>query len=223
VSDVTGFEETLMFLGSSICHQLAERSYFYEGTQMPLCARCIGIHVGFAISALFLATVARRFASGLPSLRQMVVMGAIMSVFVIDALLSYSGLSESTNLRRTLTGLCLGVVVPFVLFPILNMFLHPGRKAVGLLDKWTGWLWIGCLYMLAAGLILLSEENVLLFYAASVIGVVGVFMFMSTLASVEVALLIDKSQLPDSRKLAIGVSIAVAALIVSAAIRKLVS
>lgn len=213
----------MMFLGSSVCHQLAERSYFYEGTQMPLCARCIGIHFGFALSAIFLATGTRRYASDLPSLGQLVAMSVIMSLFMVDAGLSYSGLSVSTNLRRSLSGLCLGVVIPFVLFPMLNMFALPNRNPRKLFGNWTTWLWVGGLYLLAAALILLSDENVVLFYAVSIIGVVGVFLFFSTLASVEVMLILDKSRMPSTRKLAIGAAIAVVALTVMAIIHQIVS
>jgi hypothetical protein len=146
-----------------------------------------------------------------------------MSLFVVDAGLSYSGLSVSTNLRRSLSGLCLGVVIPFVLFPMLNMFAHPGRNPRKLFGNWTTWLWVGGLYLLAAALILLSDENVVLFYAVSIIGVVGVFMFFSTLASIEVMLILDKSRMPSTRKLAIGVAVAVIALTVMAIVHQIVS
>src|SRR4030042_1125987 len=59
-------DSLLMFLGSSICHQLAERSYSFGDMRMPLCARCIGIHVSFLISMMFMWTGERRFASSLP-------------------------------------------------------------------------------------------------------------------------------------------------------------
>lgn len=33
------------------CHQLPERSFHIKGFQMPLCARCMGILIGFFIAA----------------------------------------------------------------------------------------------------------------------------------------------------------------------------
>ena len=213
----------LMFLGSSVCHQLAERSYFYEDVQMPLCARCIGIQFGFAVSFFFLMTGSRRFASGLPSVRQMVALSAVMSLFLVDAVLSYSGLSYSTNLRRTLSGLCLGVVIPFILVPLLNLLLYPGRNPRRVLDVRSTWFFIGAIYVVSAALILLSEESWAIFYPVSIVGVMGVFMFFSTVASLEVMLILDKRPMSGVRKLAIGISIAVFVLLVMAVVHQMVS
>ena len=39
-------------VGSLVCHQLAERSYYLWTAQMPVCARCAGIYFGAAVSAI---------------------------------------------------------------------------------------------------------------------------------------------------------------------------
>jgi len=39
-------------VGSFICHQLPERSFHLGATQLPVCARCLGIYAGLAIGAL---------------------------------------------------------------------------------------------------------------------------------------------------------------------------
>ena len=43
-------------IGSAVCHQMAERSFLFDGMQMPLCARCTGIYTGvfFAFCFFFL-------------------------------------------------------------------------------------------------------------------------------------------------------------------------
>lgn len=44
--------ERLMQIGrSSGCHQLPERSFFYNGKQFPVCARCTGAIVGQIIAS----------------------------------------------------------------------------------------------------------------------------------------------------------------------------
>jgi uncharacterized membrane protein len=35
--------------GGRICHQIAERSFFLDDVQLPVCARCLGIYVGAAL------------------------------------------------------------------------------------------------------------------------------------------------------------------------------
>ena len=39
-------------VGGVICHQLPERSFFLEGRQLPVCARCTGLYVGGAAGLL---------------------------------------------------------------------------------------------------------------------------------------------------------------------------
>lgn len=172
--------DVLMLLGSTICHQLPERSYSFDGVQMPLCARCIGIHFGFLLSTLFLFTGSRRFAGGLPSVRQAIGLAAIMAFFLIDAGLSYSGLSESDNLRRTLSGLSLGVPFPFLVFPFLNSILYPGRNPSNPLSKKSGWAWLAVIYCIAAAAILASGSVGAMFYAVSSAGIIGLFLFMGS-------------------------------------------
>ena len=38
--------------GSLLCHQLPQRSFHLWAAQMPVCARCTGLYVGAALSAL---------------------------------------------------------------------------------------------------------------------------------------------------------------------------
>jgi uncharacterized membrane protein len=174
------FLEVLTVLGSTICHQLPERSYFLGDSQMPLCARCVGIHFGFFISTVFLFTGSRRFAGGLPSVKQAAILAAIMGFFLLDAGLSYSGLSESDNLRRTLSGLALGVSFPFVVFPFVNSILYPGRNPTYPLTRKLDYVLFGVTYLVGASAILASESIGAVFYAVSSVGVFGLFLFFSS-------------------------------------------
>ena len=47
-------------IGSLICHQLQERSFYFAGAQLPVCARCTGLYVGAAAAALMAATIPAR-------------------------------------------------------------------------------------------------------------------------------------------------------------------
>jgi uncharacterized membrane protein len=217
---MVAFESILMFLGSTVCHQIPERSYLFEGFQMPLCARCIGIHFGFILSTLFFLTGSRRYASGLPGVKQLIVLGAIMSFFLVDAGLSYSGISTSDNLRRTLSGLSLGVPFPFVIYPLLNAILFPGRNPRVILQGRVDWVWLAGLYGLGAALILFSVHLAPDFYIVSVVGVAGVFVFFTVLFSIAVSLLAESKPMRARYKVAGAALLAVVVLIVLAAIHE---
>jgi uncharacterized membrane protein len=47
-----GFLLAVYAIGSGICHQRPERSFFLWSHQMPVCARCAGIYFGAAIAAI---------------------------------------------------------------------------------------------------------------------------------------------------------------------------
>jgi len=173
-------DSLLMVLGSSVCHQIAERSYSFGDTQMPLCARCIGVQLGFLLSIAFLWTGGRRYASSLPTRNALIMLGAIMSLVFVDTALSYSGVLPSDNLRRTLSGLALGVPLPFVLVPLLNMAVFPGRNPRSPIAGRKDWLWLVLLYVFGAVAILSAPSTYAVFLAVSFAGVVGMFVLFST-------------------------------------------
>ena len=46
-------------IGSLICHQLPNRSFYFWGAQLPVCARCTGLYVGASVAALVATRMAR--------------------------------------------------------------------------------------------------------------------------------------------------------------------
>ena len=51
-----GFAFVMYTAGSLICHQRPERSFHLLGAQLPVCARCMGIYAGAAVTACLLST-----------------------------------------------------------------------------------------------------------------------------------------------------------------------
>ncbi len=49
------FSSTVFLTGSLLCHQRPERSFHWWGAQVPVCARCFGIYLGAALSAVAIA------------------------------------------------------------------------------------------------------------------------------------------------------------------------
>lgn len=78
------------------CHQKPERSFFIHGYQMPVCARCTGVFLGYA-AALCCAFTGRLKVTWL-SVSGLLAMLCDWSVQALK-------IKESTNTRRLITGI----------------------------------------------------------------------------------------------------------------------
>ncbi|MBR4283888.1 MAG: DUF2085 domain-containing protein [Anaerotignum sp.] len=108
-------------MGSAVCHQMAERSFIFDGMQMPLCARCTGIYTGafFAFCFFFLK---KRMGNGRPfSISEALLTGLAVLPVGIDGVCSYLGFWESSQLMRIFSGSLVGAVVPGFLLMAVNM------------------------------------------------------------------------------------------------------
>ncbi len=103
-----------------LCHQMPERSYFWNGTQMAVCHRCIGIYGG-ALLGLIIYPFTPFFRKGtFPSLR-------LFLIFIIPVALDLFG--ETLRIYpghpyiRTLTGALAAFICSFYAVPGLEEFL----------------------------------------------------------------------------------------------------
>lgn len=87
-----------MDLCSYTCHQKASRSYFIKKYQMPICARCFGLTIGYLL-ALFI------YNNNI-SLLVYIIMPIPL---IIDGLIQLKTVYESTNFRRLITGIIAGI------------------------------------------------------------------------------------------------------------------
>jgi uncharacterized membrane protein len=95
------------YLGDLNCHQRSDRSYEYNGNQMPFCARDVGIFVGLALGFIF--ALGRKVELTLPLV--------ILSLVPIglDGTIQLFTEYESTNIKRIVTGLIAGFVTGIAL------------------------------------------------------------------------------------------------------------
>lgn len=86
----------LMEVGDLLgCHQMPERSFFINGFQFPVCARCTGVIISTIIATIVF------FKKKLP----IWLCFAMSSVMLLDWGIQYLKIRESTNSRRLITGL----------------------------------------------------------------------------------------------------------------------
>jgi len=91
--------------GDSLCHQIAERSFFINGNQMPFCSRCtaiwLGLAIGLGVMVFYKIQLDGKFIFA-------IIIGLIP--VGIDGLGQNFGFWESTNAIRVVTGLIIGIV-----------------------------------------------------------------------------------------------------------------
>lgn len=110
-------------LGDIECHQLAERSYFINGNQMPFCARDVGIFAGVAVG-FGLATFAAVNINPILLMLGLVPMGVDGGVQLVTAY-------ESTNPLRLGTGLLAGASLALIIAAFVFAFRAESPKAGG--------------------------------------------------------------------------------------------
>lgn len=99
-------------VGGVVCHQLPERSFFVEGHQLPVCARCTGLYLGGVVGLV--AWWGGRFAGlwrprPLPP-RRVLMMLALMGVpTVVSYTSGVLGIWDGSNATRAALALPLGL------------------------------------------------------------------------------------------------------------------
>ena len=81
------------------CHQRPDRSFFYKGKQLPLCARCTGEFIGIFFSFFLFLFVRPHFF----------VCFLLCIPLVVDGFAQKLTSYESTNAMRLLTGFLFGI------------------------------------------------------------------------------------------------------------------
>ena len=84
------------------CHRIPERSFFFRGSQFPVCARCTGILIGYIIGIIYII-----FCNKLSYIFELLLMVPLL----IDGIGQYRGYFVSTNIRRLITGILAGISV----------------------------------------------------------------------------------------------------------------
>jgi uncharacterized membrane protein len=118
--------DLLFPIGSFICHQRPERSFFLHGRQLPVCARCTGLYLGAAMDApvaLFAAT-----ALAARSARAMFAIAALPTA--ITWTVEFAGLAHFSNVARFATAVPLGSVAAWLVLGELRGHREPlARRA----------------------------------------------------------------------------------------------
>jgi uncharacterized membrane protein len=106
------FLAIIFTIGGVVCHQRPERSFFIEGHQLPVCARCTGLYLTGAIGLVgwFTMKLARRWRPIAIDPRLAVRLLLIAAIPTAVSLISGAiGWWDGSNLTRALLAIPLGV------------------------------------------------------------------------------------------------------------------
>ena len=113
--------------GSLICHQLPDRSFFLDGRQLPLCARCTGLYLAGAAGGLgwYVWKAARgwRRFNVPPRVALAIVIGAALPT-ALSYFTGISGIWDGSNLTRALLAVPLGLSAGAVVAAVVTKDLR---------------------------------------------------------------------------------------------------
>jgi len=110
----------IRIIGSSVCHQLPERSLGGETLIMPVCSRCEGIYVGFFISAIILFLLFKKKENELPPIYILITMIIFVFSTIVEGTLGLFSIANTNSISRFVTGYLAGLGVMVIIFPIFN-------------------------------------------------------------------------------------------------------
>jgi uncharacterized membrane protein len=119
----TPLSSAAYLIGSLVCHQLPARSFHLGGSQLPVCARCLGIYAGSAVGAVIGAAVwsGCRATPAAPMSRRTVraTLAIVAAPTLVSVLLETADVWRTTNVERAVAGLPLGLGAALVVVSAL--------------------------------------------------------------------------------------------------------
>ncbi len=104
-------------LYGKVCHQKASHSFSIEGKQFAVCIRCTSLYYGFAIgTVLFLLT---RHFGGVKFSPSFLLLCIPATVMLADVGLNFFQIHSSTITSRMITGISVGTLLPWYVYPVL--------------------------------------------------------------------------------------------------------
>lgn len=131
----------LFSCGSGLCHQLPERSIIFGGLQMPVCARCTGIYLGFLFTFIFFAIFYRHRPRARMG-RALIVYALIFALpLALDGVSSYLTVRSTSNLLRVISGsACGAALAPLVYYLISDALFKTGAEQLVFFQGIRPWL-----------------------------------------------------------------------------------
>jgi len=170
----------------AVCHRIANRSFFLDDRQLPLCARCTGMYLGAMTGLLYQSRLGRN--GGLPPIRIAIPLGILAVLFAIDGVNSYihffpnlPSLYTPHNWLRLATGTGLGIGISALLFPVFNQTLFPDWTTAPLLSSFRQFIPLAVTAAIVSASIL--SGNPLILYPLALLASITVLVVLGMVYS----------------------------------------
>lgn len=170
-------------IGYAVCHRIDLRSLRLGDRQMPLCARCTGMHLAALLGLVYQGVLGRRKA-GLPSGRILLVLGLLAGAFAVDGGNSFLTLIPGAphlytpqNWLRLVTGTGMGLSIAALLYPAFTQTAWKDWQPQPVLSGFKPLLGLSFLAILLDFVIL--SGNPLLLYPLALLSAAGVLVELS--------------------------------------------
>ncbi|MGI9035005.1 MAG: DUF2085 domain-containing protein [Pyrinomonadaceae bacterium] len=115
-ADFSNYANPIYKFFSYLCHQIPERSFYFDGFPLAVCARCFGFYAGFLIG-IVIYPIFRTLYETEPLPRVWLFLAMIP--MGVDWSLTFFGIWENTHYSRLMTGLILGAACAFFIVPAM--------------------------------------------------------------------------------------------------------
>ncbi len=170
-------------VGYAICHRIPERSFFLNGRQLPLCARCTGTFLGALLGLAAILLLRRHRASRFPPAQVLGLLILFIGLWGFDGLNSYMtffpgapSLYEPRNWLRLTTGMLNGLALITIVMPIYNFTLWRRTTRERVLKN--VWELLAILPVAALLIWLVQAEIDVLLYPLAILSTLGVMVML---------------------------------------------
>ena len=184
-------------VGYAICHRIPERSFFLNGRQLPLCARCTGTFLGAIVGLVAMLILRRQRASRLPPIAVLGLLVLFIGFWAFDGLNSYltffpgaPNLYEPRNWLRLTTGMLNGLALVAFVFPIFNFTMW--RDATRERVFKNMWEVVAILPVIALLIWIIQAEISYLLYPLAILSSLGVVMMLTLINSMIAAVVLGR-------------------------------
>ncbi|MCC7177160.1 MAG: DUF2085 domain-containing protein [Acidobacteria bacterium] len=113
----------LYVVGSLICHQQPERSFYLAGAQLPVCARCEGLYLGAALGVLAWAAYGRSRTRAWPRRHALALLTVAAVPTIVTVASALTGVGDPPNGWRFALALPLGLAGGLVVGAVVSEHL----------------------------------------------------------------------------------------------------